>query len=73
MEKTISRCHFRPLLLESLHELALGLQDVVDTHHGPPGQEVGIDVAFVEEECQHLLFGTFCMDLGFDMPTQALL
>ena len=73
MEKTISRGQFRPLLLESLHGLALGLQDVVDTHNGPPGQEVGVDVAFVEEECQHLLFCTFCMNLGFDRPTQALL
>ena len=73
MEKAISRCHFRPLLLESLHELALGLHHVVDTHHGPPGQEVGVVVAFVAEECLHLLFGSICLDLGYNRPPQALL
>ena len=72
-EKTLSCRRYGPFLLENLYELAQGLHNVVCVHHGPPGHEVGVDEALVEEEGEDHLFGPGQMELGLDRPRQALL
>ncbi len=68
MQKSVSRCHYGPLLLENLREVALGFHNVLCVHCGPPGHAVGINGALGVEECQHHLFCPCCMNFGLDKP-----
>ena len=63
MKKSISCHRFGPLLLEREHELAQGLHDVTEVHHGPLGHEVGVDEALLIEEGHHRQFAPDAMDL----------
>ena len=56
-EKPLLLGHYRPVLLENLHEYAQGLQDEFGIDHGPPGHVVHVDRALAVEEGEHHLLG----------------